>query len=193
MTDDHSLRKRRFRRGPRPVLAAAALSLVAAAAGAGSGAGPAVSGKLVVKGKTLTFSHAWLVRGPDTSDKSKPSAYLILSSQDLTSAIAACQDLSCVLWGTIQDGAILQPIDDGHESFFLRVVSPALAKSEAAHYGLRPEQQISGRRWIPLIDRHDRLAGRLEFAYDNTGDRADLAIDARLAREFPVSATTPRQ
>jgi len=154
----------------------AVLALAAVHASGAGGAGSA-AGRLVIKGKTLTFSRAWLVRGADTSDKSKPSAYLILSSRDLTSAIAACKDLSCVLWDTIQDGAILQPIDDGHESFWLRVVTPQLPK----------EQQISGRRWIPSVDRRGRLTGRLQFSYDNTGDSADLAIDAPLAREFPVA------
>ncbi|HKD11692.1 MAG TPA: hypothetical protein VKE50_06430, partial [Thermoanaerobaculia bacterium] len=122
---------------------------------------------------------AWLVRGADTFDESKPSAYLILSSEDLSAAIAACKDLHCVLWDTVQNGAILQPVEDGHRSFWLRIVAPQLAK----------EQQISGRTWTPSVDRRDRLAGRLEFSYSNVGEEADLAIDAPLAREFPTPPT----
>ena len=156
---------------------AAALPLLAAATVAG-GEAASVSGKLIVKGKSLAFTRAWLVRGADTSDQSKPSAYLILSSEDLSAPIAACKDLSCVLWDTVKNGAILQPIDDGHQSFWLRIVAPELAK----------EQQISGRTWTPSVDRRDRLAGRLQFSYSNVGEEADLTIDAPLAREFPVSA-----
>jgi hypothetical protein len=150
-----------------------ALTLLAAAAGGA----PAVSGKLVVKGRTFVFSRAWLVRGADTFDESKPSAYLILSSEDLSAAIAACKDLHCVLWDTVKNGAILQPVEDGHQSFWLRVVAPELAK----------EQQISGRTWTSSVDRRDRLAGRLEFSYSNVAEEADLTIDAPLAREFPSS------
>jgi hypothetical protein len=155
-----------------------ALTLLAAAVAArGDAAAPAVSGKLVVKGKTLAFTRAWLVRGPDTFDESKPGAYLILSSEDLSAAIAACKDLHCVLWDTVRNGAILQPVDDGHQSFWLRVVVPELAK----------EQQISGRAWTPSVDRRDRLAGRLQFSYSNVGEEADLTIDAPLSREFSTS------
>lgn len=138
---------------------------------------PPVTGKLVIKGKSFSFNRAWLVRGPDTSDPSKPAAYLILSSQDLSKPIAACGGIRCVVWDVIKDGAVLEPSDDGHESFWLRVVSPQLEK----------EQQLSGRRFTPAIDRHDRLSGKLEFSYTNTGDEADLEIDAALLKEFPVS------
>ncbi|HMF09270.1 MAG TPA: hypothetical protein VKJ00_09065 [Thermoanaerobaculia bacterium] len=162
----------------RAAFAAAALPLLAASAATGGDpAASAVAGKLVVKGKTLSFTRAWLVRGADTFDDNKMSAYLILANEDLSGAIAACTNLHCVLWDTVKNGAILQPVEDGHQSFWLRVVVPDLAK----------EQQISGRTWTPSTDRHDRLAGRLQFSYSNVGEEADLTIDAPLAREFPTS------
>lgn len=168
------------RGGIRAAFAAVALPLLAAAAATGGEpVAPAVAGKLVVKGKTLSFARAWLVRGADTFDESKPSAYLILSNEDLSAAIAACKDLHCVLWDTVKNGAILQPVEDGHQSFWLRIVVPDLAK----------EQQISGRTWTSSVDRRDRLAGRLEFSYSNVGEEADLTIDAPLAREFPTPPT----
>lgn len=136
-----------------------------------------VTGRLVLKGKALAFDRAWLVRGPGTFDRSRPAAYLILSSQDVSAAIAACPDVQCVVWKVVKDGAILEASQDGDESFWLRVVSPELAR----------EQQLSGRRFTPLIDRHDRLSGRLAFSYGNTGDEADLEIDAALLKEFPQS------
>lgn len=138
--------------------------------------GAPVRGTLVIKGKSLIVSHAWLVRGPDTSDETKPSAYLILSSQDISAPIAACKDVKCVIWHAVTEGAVLQPLDDGHDSFWLRVLSPDLPR----------EEQLSGRRWLPSIDRHDRLSGKLQFHYSNTQDEADLEIDAALLKEFPV-------
>ncbi len=136
-----------------------------------------VTGKLVLKGKSLALTHAWLVRGPDTFDRSKAAAYVVLASKDISEAILACGDIHCVVWDVVQEGAVLEPSGDGHESFWLRVVSSELEK----------EQQLSGRRFTPTIDRHDRLSGRLEFSYPTTGDEADLQIDAPLAKEFPVS------
>jgi hypothetical protein len=157
-----------------PLILAAALC-PAVVGGAGPPAG-SVQGKLVVKGKRLTFSRAWLVRGPDTFDPTRKAAYLILASRDLSGAIAACGDIHCVLWQAVSEGAILEPANDEAESFWLRVVSSELPK----------EQQLSGRRWMPSIDQHDHLAGRLDFSYANTGDEADLTIDAFLLKEFPV-------
>ena len=135
-----------------------------------------ISGKLVVKGKPFQFTRAWLVRGPETSDETKPAAYLILSSRDLSGAIGACQTLSCVLWDTVHEAAILEPLDEAAQSFWLRVVSSQLAK----------EYQLSGRRWIPSVQTHERLAGKLQYSYANTQDEADLEIDAALIKEFPV-------
>ncbi len=164
---------------PRAAAILASVLLCVSTPAAADGPSPhGAAGKLVVKGRSLVFTRAWLVRGADTFDKAKPSAYLILSAADLSAAIAACKDLSCVLWDTVRDGAILQPVNDGHESFWLRVVSPRLPR----------EEQLSGRSWKPLVDRHDRLAGRLQFSYSNTRDEADLEIDAALAREFPVES-----
>jgi hypothetical protein len=138
--------------------------------------GPAVRGKLVVKGKAFSFTRAWLVRGPETSDDTKPAAYLILSANDLSGAIKDCPTLSCVLWDTVHEAAVLEPLDEKAESFWLRVVSAKLAK----------EYQLSGRRWTPGTQTHDRLSGRLQYSYANTEDEADLEIDATLLKEFPV-------
>jgi hypothetical protein len=134
------------------------------------------SGKLVVKGKPFQFTRAWLVRGPETSDETKPAAYLILSAQDLSGAITACQTLSCVLWDTVHEAAILEPLDEAAQSFWLRVVSSQFAN----------EYQLSGRRWIPSVQTHDRLAGKLQYSYANTHDEANLEIDATLLKEFPL-------
>jgi hypothetical protein len=155
-----------------PVLAAAAAAAPAASAKPAS----AVRGKLVLKGKTLSFPLAWLVRGPDTFDEKKPSAYLILSSRDISAAISACKDINCVVFDAVTDGAVLQPADDGHNSFWLRVKTPELAK----------EQQLSGRTWTATVDEPKRLAGKLQFSYENTKDAADLEIDAVLVKEFPL-------
>lgn len=137
---------------------------------------PPIRGKLIVKGKSFSFTRAWLVRGPETSDETKPAAYLILSSADLSGAIKACPTLSCVLWDTVHEAAVLEPLDEKAESFWLRVVSSQLAK----------EYQLSGRRWTPSIQTRERLAGRLQYSYANTQDEADLEIDATLLKEFPV-------
>jgi len=137
---------------------------------------PPIRGKLIVKGKNFSFTRAWLVRGPETSDETKPAAYLILSSADLSDAIKACPTLSCVLWDTVHEAAVLEPVDERAESFWLRVVSSELAK----------EYQLSGRQWTPSVQTHDRLAGRLQYSYANTQDEADLEIDALLLKEFPV-------
>jgi hypothetical protein len=138
---------------------------------------PPIRGKLIVKGKSFSFTRAWLVRGPETSDETKPAAYLILSSADLSGAIKDCPTLSCVLWDTVHEAAVLEPLDEKAESFWLRVVSSELAK----------EYQLSGRRWISSVQTRDRLAGKLQYSYANTQDEADLEIDASLVREFPVS------
>jgi hypothetical protein len=52
--------------------------------------------------------------------------YLILSSRDISAAISACKDINCVIFDAVTDGAVLQPADDGHNSFWLRVKTPAL-------------------------------------------------------------------
>ena len=125
----------------------------------------AVRGRLSLKGKTLSFPFAWLVRGPDTFDEKKRSAYLILSDRDLSGAISACKDINCVIFDAVKVGAVLQPADDGHNSFWLRVVAPELPK----------EQQLSGRTWTSTIDEPKRLAGKLQFSYANSKDEADRA------------------
>jgi len=155
-----------------------ALFLVSAArAHAGGKSGGSVRGTLTIQGKTLLFTHVWLVRGSETSDESKAAAYLILSSEDLAPAIIACPTIRCVLWDTVkQNAAILEPLDDQSESFWLRVLSSQLPK----------EYQLSGRRWVPAIQARERISGKLQFAYANTGDEADLELDARLVKEFPV-------
>jgi hypothetical protein len=154
----------------------AGLTALLSAETASAQTGTAVHGKLVVKGKAFSFTRAWLVRGPETSDETKPAAYLILSANDLSGAIKDCATLSCVLWDTVHEAAVLEPLDEKAESFWLRVVSSKLAK----------EYQLSGRRWTPAVVTHDRLSGRLQYAYTNTEDEADLEIDAMLIKEFPV-------
>jgi hypothetical protein len=141
----------------------------------------AVDGRLMVHGQTFSFTRVWLVRGPETSDKTKPAAYLILSASDLSGAITDCPTIQCVLWDTVQEAAILEPLDEKAESFWLRVVSSRLSK----------EYQLSGRRWIGEIETRERIAGRLQFSYSNTGDEADLHIDAKLLKEFPIESSRP--
>jgi hypothetical protein len=158
------------------LLLAAASPVLAAAAAPSANPAPAVRGKLLLKGKPLSFPFAWLVRGPDTFDEKKTSAYLILSSRDIAGAISACKDINCVVFDAVTDGAVLQPADDGHNSFWLRVKTPELPK----------EQQLSGRTWTAAIDEPKHLAGKLQFSYENTKDEADLEIDAVLLKEFPV-------
>ena len=136
-----------------------------------------VHGKLIVKGKGLEFARAWLIRGSDTGDETKPAAYILLSSRDVGAAIDACKDIRCAIFDVVQEGAILEPIGDPAGSFWLRVVAPGLPHRE---------EQISGRTWTSSLDRHDRLSGKLQFLYANTRDEADLEIDATLAKEFPV-------
>ena len=138
--------------------------------------GASVRGRLVVQGKSFSFTRVWLVRGPETGDETKPAAYLILSSKDLSDSIAACPTIHCVLWDTVKEAAVLEPLDERAESFWLRVVSSQLPK----------EYQLSGRRWTPTIQTHDRLSGKLQFSYANTRDEADLDLDAALIKEFPV-------
>ncbi|MFI5179976.1 MAG: hypothetical protein ACHQPI_01120 [Thermoanaerobaculia bacterium] len=152
------------------------LAFSAAAAPPGAPPEP-VRGKLVLKGKALSFSRAWLVRGPDTLEETRPVAYVILSSVNLSEAIKTCSSIQCVL-AAVKEGAVLEPLDDGRGSFWLRVVSSELPR----------EEQLSGRRWIPVVNSRERLSGRLEFSYANTGDEADLSIDAPLVKEFPVRA-----
>lgn len=159
-------------------LALAALGAIAGSSGfAAPAANAGVHGKLVVKGKALEFSRAWLIRGSDTGDETKPGAYLLLSSRDVSAEIEACKDIRCAVFDVVREGAILEPIDDPGESFWLRVVAPGLPHRE---------EQISGRTWTTSLDRHDRLSGKLHFLYANTRDEADLEIDAKLAKEFPV-------
>ena len=147
-----------------------------------SEAGGSVRGTLTIQGKSLVFTHVWLVRGPETSDESKPAAYLILSSEDLAPAISACPTIRCVLWDTVkQNAAILEPLDEKAESFWLRVLSSQLPK----------EYQLSGRRWAPAILTRERISGKLQFTYANTGDEADLELDAALVKEFPVKLSHP--
>ena len=136
-----------------------------------------VRGSLTIQGKSLSFAHVWLVRGPETSDESKAATYLILSSEDLAPAISACPTIRCVLWDAVQkNAAILEPLDEKSESFWLRVLSSQLPK----------EYQLSGRRWSPKVQTRERVSGKLQFSYSNTGDEADLELDATLLKEFPV-------
>ena len=157
-------------------IAAGLLLSLAANARAGE-TGGSVRGTLTIQGKSLVFTHVWLVRGPETSDESKPAAYLILSSEDLAPAISACPTIQCVLWDTVkQNAAILEPLDEKAQSFWLRVRSSQLPK----------EYQLSGRLWAPAIQTRERISGKLQFTYANTGDEAELELDAKLLKEFPV-------
>jgi hypothetical protein len=153
------------------------LSLAANVRAGDAVAGGSVRGTLTIQGKSLVFTHVWLVRGSETSDESKPAAYLILSSEDLAPAISACPTIQCVLWDTVkQNAAILEPLDEKAQSFWLRVRSSQLPK----------EYQLSGRRWAPAVQTRERISGKLQFTYANTGDEAELELDAKLLKEFPV-------
>ncbi|HEY6929121.1 MAG TPA: hypothetical protein VJA66_05540 [Thermoanaerobaculia bacterium] len=170
-------RSGRFSSLPAVACIATALLLAFHGSSTASDAGGSVKGTLTIQGKSLSFTHVWLVRGPETSDESKPATYLILSSEDLASAISACPSIRCVLWDTVKkNAAILEPLDEKSESFWLRVLSPQLPK----------EYQLSGRRWSPQVQTRERVSGKLQFSYSNTGDEADLDLDAILLKEFPI-------
>jgi hypothetical protein len=174
-------RSGRFLSSVAAVIGAGLLFALAASARAAE-AGGSVRGTLTIQGKSLVFTHVWLVRGSETSDESKPAAYLILSSEDLAPAISACPTIGCVLWDTVkQNAAILEPLDEKAESFWLRVRSSQLPK----------EYQLSGRRWASAIQTRERISGKLQFTYANTGDDADLDLDATLVKEFPIKASRP--
>src|SRR5262245_27039797 len=89
----------RMGRVPRPAAAALTLALTLAVSVAGPRAGLAASGEakgtLILKGKTVRLTHAYLVAGPDAVDSSRTVRRLILSGKDLEATIRDCQSMSC--------------------------------------------------------------------------------------------------
>ena len=59
-------------------------------------AGNDASGTLAYKGRTVAFKYAWLVKGPYDRDPVRIVRRLILSANDISTAIQACKTVSCV-------------------------------------------------------------------------------------------------
>ena len=115
---------------------------------------------------------------PKPSDESKPAAYLILSSEDSRARDFRLSDdpLRALGHGQAERG---------------RSSSRSTNERSRSGFGscrrsFPKEYQLSGRRWTPTIQTHDRISGKLQFTYANTGDEADLELDATLLKEFPV-------
>lgn len=155
----------------------AVLALVTAVA---SEATP-VQGPLRVGGKPLTLRHAWIVRGPDSFDKSKLRTYVVMTTEDVSADISKCPNLNCAIFDSVKSGLVLGLSPEG---YWLRAVHPEI-RGEKQFSG--PSQSSYG--WKPRLEEPNRAAGKLQCGFEPIV--CDLEIDASLLKEFPAEKPTP--
>ena len=140
-----------------------------------------VSGTLRVGGKPLTLRHAWIVRGPDSLEKSAIRTYVVMTTEDVSADISKCPNLDCALFDSVKSGLVLGVFPAG---YWLRAVHPEI-RGEKQFSG--PSQSSYG--WKPRVQEHGRAAGRLLCEFEPIV--CDLEIDAPLLKEFPPEKPTP--
>ena len=137
-------------------------------------AGNDASGTLAYKGRTVAFKYAWLVKGPYDRDPVRIVRRLILSANDISTAIQACKTVSCI------DGQVTEGMTVDFD------VSPrldywvALNGKKIQYSGAVMPDAFSARANEP-----GRLAGKL--AIDDVaagGPKVDAEFDVTVFKTF---------
>jgi hypothetical protein len=134
-------------------------------------------GTLIYKGTTVTLQHAYFVKGPDAMDAKTMLKRLILSKDDLGSAIQACKTMNCV------DRAIHEAmqVDFGAGPRLLYWIT---LNGDRVQYSGTAEPSAATFAGNDL----KRLAGTLRL--DDTsagGPRVEVEFEAALLKEFATA------
>jgi hypothetical protein len=162
----------------RNIASALAATIALAAACAAEAADGTVKGTVSFQAKsgplTVTPKYAYLVKGPDTFDKSRTIRHVILSTTDLGAKIAACKNMGCTD-ADLSEGMTVD-LDAGPRLNYWTVFNGQ-------------KVQYSGTAQPAALkltsDTPARVAGKLSID-DSTagGARVDVEFDAPLVKEF---------
>jgi hypothetical protein len=137
-------------------------------------AGNDANGTLAYKGRSVAFKYAWLVKGPYERDPAKTIRRLILSANDIGTAIQGCKSVSCA------DGKVTEGMTVDFD------VSPrldywiALNGQKVQYSGAAMPDAFSARANDP-----GHLAGKL--AIDDVaagGPKVEAEFDVRVFKTF---------
>jgi hypothetical protein len=154
-----------------------ALIVTLAQPSGGEAAAGEAQGTLTHKARTVTFTHAYLVTGPDGFEPKKTVRRVILSTKDVGAKLRGCETMSCA------DGVLLEglavDLDGGLRLNYWMTVNDQLVQ----YSGTKPPAALETR-----ADQPRRLAGRL--AFDDTpsgGPKVEVEFDAALVKEYKAA------
>ncbi len=154
-----------------------ALATSAALPSGSHGAAGQAKGTLSHKGKSVTFTHAYLVTGPDAMDTKKMIRRLILTTKDLGAKIRGCQAMSCSD-GEVTEGLVVDIGSGPRLNYWM-----ALNDQKVQHSGTQPPASLKA-----TADAPKRLTGKLSFDdAASSGPKVDVEFDAALVKEFKAA------
>jgi hypothetical protein len=156
---------------------AVGLALVACATVAGRGT---AKGTMTYTGKgkpiSTTFTHAFLIKGPDVVDHKKLLRRVLLTTSDIGAKLTACESMSCV------DDAFTEGLqvdwDAGPRLNYWLTLNDQLVQ----YSGTLEPQVFTAKENSP-----NRIAGKLTF--DGTpasGPKVDVEFDAPIVKEIGI-------
>lgn len=140
-----------------------------------SAAGNDAKGTVVYKTRTEDMKYAYLVKGPDAVTK-QPIRRIILSTADLSAAIAKCKTMSCTD-SDLGEGLSVN-LEPGPRFNYWMVMNG----QKIQYSGTEPVAALAAK-----VDDGKRIAGTLRF--DKTGaggPKVDVEFDASLVKELPA-------
>ena len=162
-----------------------AIGLITAMCTAAAASGLA-KGTMVFKSKgkdiKTTFTHAFLIRGPDGVDATKILRRVLLTNADIGAKLKACETMACV---DAAFGSGLQVDWDAGPRlrYWLTLNEGAVQFSGTA----------DPKAFTPVEYQDNRIAGKLAFDVTLTGGPiVDVEFDATLVKEIKKGPTVPR-
>lgn len=135
-------------------------------------------GSMLYKSKAkdlkVTFTHAFLIKGPDVVDPKTILRRLLLTTSDIGAKIQACATMSCVD-GVFTEGLQVD-FDNGPRLNYWLTLNDSLVQ----YSGTEPPASLTA-----TANTAARLAGKLVF--DKTaagGPKVDVEFDSPLVKEF---------
>ncbi|HYN10979.1 MAG TPA: hypothetical protein VES67_26590 [Vicinamibacterales bacterium] len=123
---------------------------------------------------TTTFTHAFLIKGPDVVDQKKMLRRVLLTTADIGAKLKACETMACV------DDAFAQGLqvdwDAGPRLNYWLTLNDQLVQFSGT---------LEPRMFVSKEDSPKRIAGKLTF--DGTpasGPKVDVEFDAPLVKEI---------
>jgi hypothetical protein len=131
-------------------------------------------GSLNYKGTTVTLNHAYFIKGPDLVDPKIVLRRLILSKDDLKSAIQGCKSMRCV------DGALTEAMEVEFDAgprllYWITLNGDRLQYSGTAQASAATVTGGDPKRLAGKLSIDDVAAG---------GPRVEVDFDAILLKEF---------